>query len=1109
MTSKERMTVSEALVDREARAEALDPSLSFLVEAPAGSGKTELLMQRFLTLLALVEKPEEILALTFTRKAAGEMQRRIISAIRKAKDGAEPLEPHEAKTLGLAKKALERDRALNWDLVNNPGRLKVLTIDSLCSSIVRLTPMLSRIGGLLNIAENPAELYEEAAKRTVLMAEDDGLAGESVRKALRHLDNSVAALTKRLVIMLGRRDQWLRHIRRGAGEEELKAVLEGSLKRLVVHSLTEIRAALGGKDLSAVFAAARYASTHMPDESKTNMNIGALAGIKALPEASIEALPVWRGLAELMLTSKCELRKKVDKNVGFPAEKKKEWLDLKESLMEFLDKNRGEARSIEALGKITSLPDPSYDNDEWEILDALMLLLPISESRLTEVFAEEGAVDFQAISMAAIGALGAEDAPSDLMLLLDMRLKHILVDEYQDTSATQLGLLKALTQGWTDNDGRTLFVVGDPMQSIYLFREAQVGLFIDAKERGVGDVRLRPLRLQANFRSFGSVVDWVNGAFGPAFPATEDVFTGAVSYSPSVAVKTGDGVVEAALYEGRNDAMEAGRVVSIIKSIERSESVAVLCRSRKHLDDTIDLLKAEGIPFRAEAFDPLSERVVVRDLSMLLRGLNHPCDRVAWLSILRAPWCGLSLPDMHALCMNDGASPVLTLINDDERLKRLSTDGRERVCRIKEKLSTALPLWGRRTPREVLEGLWIDLGGPACVEDASGMGDAEEFLSLIEEMTVAGALDPLKKLDERLSRLYAGSGPMEANVDLMTIHKAKGLEFDHVILPGLGRYARGEDKKLLLWMERGDDLLLAPVERKNGAESPIYDFLKKINREKSAHEEKRVFYVAATRARKRLYLSGHLNVDRKDGTLLPDRRSLLSVIDHALGLDTIASADAKEAEAPMRRALKRLPLSWERAEPAAPLASALPALKITAPPEPEFYWAGESARHLGTVVHRYLCEIARSSLEGWDERRLRGESSRMVTMLRTLGVQANEALRIAPRAVEILGRAVKDERGRWILGRREDGRVEWPVSGVVKGEVVHAVIDRTFVDNGVRWVIDYKTSVHEGGSLDEFLENERKRYAPQLERYAELVGSGETVVKKGIYYPALGAFMEL
>ncbi|OGP24944.1 MAG: hypothetical protein A2X99_02590 [Deltaproteobacteria bacterium GWB2_55_19] len=1098
----------EGLVDAPAREEALDPSRSFIVEAPAGSGKTELLMQRFLTLLALVDKPEEVLALTFTRKAAGEMQRRVISAIRRAEEGAEPLEPHEAQTLLLAKKALDRDRALGWDLVNNPGRLKVLTIDSLCSSIVRLTPMLSRVGGLLNIAGNPEELYEEAAKRTVLMAEDDGLAGEAVRKALRHLDNSVAALTRRLVIMLGRRDQWLRHIRRGALEEELRAVLEGSLKRLVVHILTEIRATLDGKDLSAIFVAARYASIHMPDEGKINVNIRALVGIKALPEASIEALPVWRGLAGLLLTQKGELRKKVDKNIGFPAEKKKEWLGLKDGLIVFLDEQRGDAPFIDALARITPLPDPVYDNDEWEILDALMLLLPVAEANLAGVFAEEGAVDFQAISMAALDALGAEEVPTDLMLLLDMRLKHILVDEYQDTSATQLGLLKALTRGWTDNDGRTLFVVGDPMQSIYLFREAQVGLFIDAKERGVGDIRLHPLRLQANFRSFEKVVEWVNGAFGPAFPAFDDVFIGAVSYSPSVAVKTGDGEVEVSLYEGRNDGAEAERVVSVIKSIDRSESVAVLCRSRRHLDETIALLKAEGILFRAEAFDPLSERVVVRDLSMLLRALNHPYDRVAWLSILRAPWCGLSLPDMHELCMNDNVSPVFALINDDERLKTLSQEGRERVSRIKDKLSTALPFWGRQAPREVLEGLWIDLGGPACVEDATGMEDAEAFLTLLEEMTVAGTLDPLKKLDERLSRLYAGGGPVEANVDLMTIHKAKGLEFDHVILPGLGRYAKGEDKKLILWMERGDDLLLAPVEKKNGAESPIYDFLKKINREKSVHEEKRVFYVATTRARKRLFISGHMNVDRKVGTLLPDRRSLLSVIDHSVGLDAIVSAEAFEPAAPRRRSLKRLPLSWERTEPAPPLASALEALKVTASPEPEFYWAGEAVKHLGTVVHRYLCEIALASLEGWDDRRIRGESARMVAMLRTLGVPAVEALKIVPRAIGVLSRAITDERGRWLLGRREEGRVEWPVSGVIKGEVVHAVIDRSFVENGVRWVIDYKTGGHEGGELEEFLQNEKERYAPQLERYAALAGAGGGVVKKGIYYPAIGAFIE-
>ena len=173
---------------------------------------------------------------------------------------------------------------------------------------------------------------------------------------------------------------------------------------------------------------------------------------------------------------------------------------------------------IEALARVAKLPAPRFTEAEWEALEAIISLLPIAETMLAEAFAARGAVDFQAVSLAALKALGTEDEPTDLMLSLDLKVQHILVDEYQDTSGTQLSLLEALTRGWTDGDGRTLFVVGDPMQSIYLFREAEVGLFLEARAGRIGTVRMEPLTLSRNFRSEEGVVSWVNGTMEEAFP---------------------------------------------------------------------------------------------------------------------------------------------------------------------------------------------------------------------------------------------------------------------------------------------------------------------------------------------------------------------------------------------------------------------------------------------------------------------------------------------------------------------------------------------------------------------------------------------------------------
>src|SRR5690606_11785541 len=157
---------------------------------------------------------------------------------------------------------------------------------------------------------------------------------------------------------------------------------------------------------------------------------------------------------------------------------------------------------------VRELPADCYEDDQWQLLDSLTRLLPLLVAQLTLVFKQLGATDYSAISQAALLALGSDDAPSDLALQLDYRIRHILVDEFQDTASPQLQLLQKLTAGWQPDDGRTLFIVGDGMQSCYGFRNANVGLFLDARRKGIGSVELEALDLTVNFRSQVGVVKW-------------------------------------------------------------------------------------------------------------------------------------------------------------------------------------------------------------------------------------------------------------------------------------------------------------------------------------------------------------------------------------------------------------------------------------------------------------------------------------------------------------------------------------------------------------------------------------------------------------------------
>jgi len=169
--------------DESARRRALEVA-SFIVEAPAGAGKTELLTQRYLRLLAIVDHPEEVLALTFTNKAATEMRDRILGSLERAARDAYPDEEHRRLTFALARQVLAHDAARNWGLLGHPGRLRITTLDALCASLARQMPYLTRFGSQPGVAEDATAHYATAARRTLEMVEADTPDAEVVAGAL-------------------------------------------------------------------------------------------------------------------------------------------------------------------------------------------------------------------------------------------------------------------------------------------------------------------------------------------------------------------------------------------------------------------------------------------------------------------------------------------------------------------------------------------------------------------------------------------------------------------------------------------------------------------------------------------------------------------------------------------------------------------------------------------------------------------------------------------------------------------------------------------------------------------------------------------------------------
>jgi ATP-dependent exoDNAse (exonuclease V) beta subunit len=1008
------------IADQATRDRALDPKGSFIVQAPAGSGKTSLLVARFLKLLALANKPEEVLAITFTRKAAAEMRKRVLEKL------------------------------------PNPGeiahRLRIQTIDALSASLTRQMPVLARFGAQPEIVEDASELYLEAAFKTL-----GDFGNPDVVRVLAHLDNNLSTAAELLAGMLHKRDQWLRN----AGNPPTRAQLEASLV----------------------------------SERERHLSVAR----NLLPEASEE-------LARELLTKEGTWRKRNKQAMA---------LSENEPLRE-------------ALAALLKIPPAKYSDPQWEALESILALLLPAVKQLVVRFSETNQVDFTHIAQGAVHALGAADDPSELLLSLDAQISHLLVDEFQDTSISQWELLALLTSNWNPGEGRTVFAVGDPMQSIYRFREAEVGLFLHARNAGLGSVKLAPIVLTTNFRSQAGIVDWVNGFFPSVLPLISDEASGAVPYSPSTThhpALPGAAVAWHGFFDRESESQKAVELVTA-----STGSTAILVRNRSHLDAIVPALQAAGIRYRAVEIEQLGEKQVVQDLFALTRALLHPADRIAWLAILRAPWVGFSLEDFSDFFENKKNQTIWELVLD------ITRPDIPALARFRSVLAPAIANRLRGGLRDRVEGVWLSLGGPACVQGPTDLEDAAIFLDELEKLEQAGGLPELKVLEDKLEKLWAlpdvnaGAG----SVEIMTIHKAKGLEWDTVIVPGLDRAPRSGDRQLFAWKQlssavssplsssssplsssssprtRGPSLLLAPINETGSDKEPLYEYVRNLEKSAEDIEAGRLFYVAATRARQRLHLLACAKADEAGAPKTPDKRSLLAKgwfeaagcfsglsqeISNSKARDTVTSPQAPAL-------LRRLPAAYTVPPPPPPAAwDAPPEGREDEEPLP-FDWAQEPARLAGVVVHEWFQRIAEDELRGWDAARVDRLKPRFVRELDRLGVPPAGMERAAGIVAAALKNALADERGRWILGPHPHAVSEHRITTASRKQMR---IDRYIEDaKGVRWVVDFKTGEHLGGNKEAYLDDQQKRYARQLDAYSQATGGA----RRALYFPLLAGWRE-
>ena len=1129
--------------DSAARAAALDPTRSFIVQAPAGSGKTELLIQRYLALLATVDEPEQVVAITFTRKAAAEMRGRVRRALESAAAGEKGDSPHREATLALARTAVARDVERDWALLAQPRRLRIDTLDAFNAWLARQLPVLADGVAAATIVDDARDFYRAAARNIVAAVGSDGELGDCVR-VLATVFDDLTQLEELLADLLARREQWLERFV-GADASALRPLLEDALRRLVDDELGALAPLTEPAVLVELRLALRQVASHATSEKLRAATTPWLEAGMALP-LKHGSLREWQGAASLLLTQEGEWRKQLTKREGFG----KEHGAARERCERLFAHLRGDPDLLAALVAVRKLPEPRYTDAQWRQLEALRVVLLHLAAELKVEFADARRIDFVELGLAARRALGRVDAPSELLLALDRRIQHLLVDEFQDTSQSQVRLLELLTAGWERGDGRTLFLVGDPMQSIYRFRDADLSLFLAAQQSGIGDVSLEPLALTRNFRSAPAIVSWVNATFTHVFPKVDQIAAGAAAFRESVAARATAAETAVHLHgslsaEPRDESARVDELIADELERDPEQSIAVLVQARGHLAGLRERLRARGVPVHAVEIDALGEQPVARDLLGLARALAHRDDRIAWLAVLHAPWCGLTWADLHALCHDARRLSIFDLMHDAERLARLSDDGRARLAAARSRLDAAFAARAESSFARWVERTWRALDGPACLERPDELRAAEQLFALLAQQERLGELDDPARIEDALAaKEPQGDPPRGHGIEIMTMHRAKGLEFDTVIALGLGREPPPDDKQPLHWLERAatggsKDLLLAPTLADDDSER-LTDFVRRADLDRSRAERARLLYVAATRARERLHLVWQLPAPSDDPK--PKPGSLLSwlwdTLEPAARLGMASGGGVEEGQQGQRvlePVLRRLadvamPQDIQPPQTHAPTpssrtrrptpAGAVPQLALpfeiepgspsgagtsaAEPARPEFVWASRTAAHVGTVVHRHLQRIAESGLDSESPTTSERRASTYAQELRLLGVEETEVAAATSRVVAALHSALEDPHGRFVLGAHEDARSELTLTLRSGDALEHVRLDRTFVADGERWIVDFKTSRHEGGDRAAFLDSEVERYRPQLDRYAAALAAIERrKVRVALYFPLL------